>query len=154
MTGKLVLENLKHKPMRSLLSFLLIGVPVTLILTLVGLSHGMLADSERRTRGSGADIIVRGSSAKAAFSGSPATLNEKFLDYFPKQPHVIAVMGVVTHAVELPLVVNGVDLERFEKMSGGLRYLAGKGFDGPYDVILDQYYARQKKSASAAPSRF
>ncbi len=33
----MVLENLKHKPMRSLLSFLLIGVPVTLILTLVGL---------------------------------------------------------------------------------------------------------------------
>ena len=31
MTGKLVLENMKHKPMRSLLSILLIGVPVTLI---------------------------------------------------------------------------------------------------------------------------
>jgi len=27
-TGKLVLENLKHRPMRSLLSILLIGVPV------------------------------------------------------------------------------------------------------------------------------
>ena len=40
MTAKLVLENLKHKPMRSLLSVLLIGVPVTLILSLVGLSHG------------------------------------------------------------------------------------------------------------------
>ena len=53
MIAKIVLENLKHKPMRSLLSFLLIGVPVTLILTLVGLSHGMLADSERRARGTG-----------------------------------------------------------------------------------------------------
>ena len=51
MTAKLVLENLKHKPMRSLLSILLIGVPVTLILSLVGLSHGMLEDSQRRTRG-------------------------------------------------------------------------------------------------------
>ena len=38
MTAKLVVENLKNKPMRSLLSFLLIGVPVTLILTLVGLT--------------------------------------------------------------------------------------------------------------------
>ena len=37
-TDKLVLENLKHRPMRSLLSILLIGVPVTLILCLVGLS--------------------------------------------------------------------------------------------------------------------
>ena len=58
-TGKLVLENLKHRPMRSLLSILLIGVPVTLILCLVGLSHGMLEDSQRRARGIGADIMVR-----------------------------------------------------------------------------------------------
>lgn len=145
MTGKLVLENLKHKPMRSLLSFLLIGVPVTLILTLVGLSHGMLADAERRARGSGADIMVRGPSANAILSGGPATLSEKLLDYFAKQPHVKSVMGVVTHAVELPLVVNGVDIEQFDKMSGGIHYLSGGGFQGEYDVILDQYYAKQKK---------
>ena len=44
MTGKLVLENLKHRPMRSLLSILLIGVPVTLILTLVGMTQGILDD--------------------------------------------------------------------------------------------------------------
>ena len=48
MTGKLVLENLKHRPMRSLLSILLIGVPVTLILCLVGISHGFIEDSQKR----------------------------------------------------------------------------------------------------------
>ena len=47
-TGKLVFENLKHRPMRSLLSILLIGVPVTLILCLVGLSYGMIEDSQNR----------------------------------------------------------------------------------------------------------
>jgi putative ABC transport system permease protein len=144
-TGKIVLENLKHKPMRSLLSFLLIGVPVTLILTLVGLSHGMLADSERRTRGSGADILVRGSNARSVLSSGSATLPDKFLDYFAKQPHVKSVMGVVTHAIELPLVVNGVDLGQFNQMSGGFQYLSGGGFQGPNDVILDRYYADQKK---------
>jgi putative ABC transport system permease protein len=55
------------------------------------------------------------------------------------------VMGVVTHAVELPLVVNGVDLQQFDKVSGGLHFLAGGGFQGPDDIILDQYYAKQKK---------
>jgi putative ABC transport system permease protein len=144
-TAKLVLENLKHKPMRSLLSFLLIGIPVTLILTLVGLSHGMLADSERRARGTGADIMVRGADAKAILSGGTATLSETFLDLLAKQPHVQAVMGVVTHAVELPLVVNGVDIDQFDRLSGGLHFLAGGRFQGPEDVILDQYYAKQKK---------
>ena len=151
MTAKIVLENLKHKPMRSLLSFLLIGVPVTLILTLVGLSHGMLADSERRTRGTGADIMVRGSNARSVLSSGSATLPEKFLEYFAKQPHVKSVMGVVVHPIELPLSVNGVDLEQFNKMSGGLQYLEGGGFQGPNDVIIDRYYADQKKKRAGDP---
>jgi putative ABC transport system permease protein len=144
-TAKLVRENLKHKPMRSLLSILLIGVPVTLILTLVGLGRGMVADSERRARGSGADIMVRGTNSKAILSQSMATLPEKFLTFFAQQPHVKVVMGVVTHAIELPLVVNGVDLDRFNEMSGGLRYLSGGGFRERYDVIVDRYYADQNK---------
>lgn len=145
MTAKLVVENLKHKPMRSLLSFLLIGVPVTLILTLVGLSHGMLADAERRARGSGADIMVRGKDATAILSSGPPTLSEKFLDLLAKQPHVTAVMGVLTHAIELPLVVNGIDLDQFSKLTGGIQWVAGGGFQGPDDIIVDRYYAKQKK---------
>ena len=145
MIAKIVLENLKHKPMRSLLSFLLIGVPVTLILTLVGLSHGMLADAERRARGTGADIMVRGPNASAVLSSGGATLPEKFLDYFAGQPHVKTVMGVVTHPVELPLVINGIDLDEFTRMSGGFQYLSGGPFQTPDDVIVDRYYADQKK---------
>jgi putative ABC transport system permease protein len=145
-TGKLVFENLKHKPMRSLLSILLIAVPVTLILTLVGLSRGMIADSERRTRGSGADIMVRGKTSKALLTQSAATMPEKeFLEFFEKQPHVQAVMGVVTQSIELPLIVNGVDLERFKQMSGDLGFIAGGGFEGPNDMIIDRFYAEQKK---------
>ena len=145
MTGKLVLENLKHRPMRSLLSILLIGVPVTLILCLVGLSHGMIADSQQRARGSGADIMVRGSNAKAMLTQSSATLPEEFVAYFEKQPHVVLAMGLVSHAIELPLFVNGVDLDRFAKMSGGFKYLEGGPFQGPNDVIIDRFYAEQRK---------
>ena len=145
MTGKLVLENLKHKPMRSLLSILLIAVPVTLILTLVGLSRGMIADSERRTRGSGADIMVRGKTSKTLLTQSVATLPEEFLAFFAKQPHVKSVMGVVSHAIELPLIVNGVDLDLFSEMRGGLTYLSGGPFREPNDMIIDRYYAEQKK---------
>jgi putative ABC transport system permease protein len=144
-TGKIVLENLKHKPVRSLLSILLIGVPVTLILCLVGLSHGMIEDSQRRARGSGADIVVRGSDASVVTSQSTAALPEKFLDYFAKQPHVVLAMGVVSHAVEMPLFVNGVDLDRVNRMSGGLHYLQGGPFRYPNDIILDRYYAEQRK---------
>ena len=56
----LVATNLAHRPTRTVLSILLIGVPVTLMLTLVGLSRGLCGGHTTiRTRGIGADIIVR-----------------------------------------------------------------------------------------------
>jgi hypothetical protein len=54
--NKLVLANLGHRPARTLLSVLAIAVEVTMILTLVGVSHGTLGQSVRRARGAGADI--------------------------------------------------------------------------------------------------
>ncbi len=52
-------ENVRFRPVRTLLSILLIAVPVTLILMLIGLSHGVLEDNAHRTEGIGADIAVR-----------------------------------------------------------------------------------------------
>jgi len=142
-TAKLVLENLKHKPMRSLLSILLIGVPVTLILCLVGLSHGMLEDSARRTRGIGADIIVRPpGTSLLTLSGAPMTAS--LVDYFRKLPHVTLAMGVVNHPIQTTLVATGIDLRDFDKMSGGFTYIEGGPFHGSNEVILDRYYAAQQ----------
>lgn len=146
MTGKLVTENLKHRPMRSLLSNLVMGVQVTLILTLVGLSQGMIDDSTRRAQGVGADIIVRPpGSALIGMSGAP--LNEKLVDgFFARQPHVKLAVGVENQQVEsVFLGLTGVDLNKFAEMSGGLMYLAGGGFQGPEDVVVDDYYASQHR---------
>jgi len=143
-TVKLVLENLKHKPIRSLLSVFLIAVPVTLILCLVGLSHGMLEESARRMRGVGADIIVRPPGTSAlTLSGSP--IPEKMLDLLRKQPHVALAVGMIVHPITSVTFVTGIDLHSFNQISGGFKYLEGGAFQGPDDVIIDQYYARQEK---------
>ena len=145
MTGKLVLENLKHKPMRSLLSILLIGVPVTLILCLVGLSHGFLEDSQRRTRGIGADVIVRPpGSTLLTLSGG---ISDKIVDWLGKQPHVKLAVGAVNQPVQgITLGATGIDLKQFDRMSGGFTYLHGGPFQGPADVIIDQFYADQQRA--------
>jgi hypothetical protein len=57
--NKLVFENLRQRPVRTCLSVLAIGVEVTMILTLVGISYGTLDETARRARGVGADILVR-----------------------------------------------------------------------------------------------
>jgi putative ABC transport system permease protein len=142
-TGKLVIENLKHRPMRSLLSILLIGVPVTLILCLVGLSHGMLEDSQRRTRGIGADIIVRPpGTSLLTLSGAP--LPQNLAKHFETLPHVRMAVGVVNHPIQTPLAATGINLDQFNRMSGGFTFLEGGPFDGPDEVIVDQFYAAQK----------
>jgi len=139
-TGKLVLENLKHKPMRSLLSILLIGVPVTLILCLVGLSHGFLEDSQRRTRGIGADVIVRPpGSTLLTLSGG---ISDKIVDWLGQQPHVKMAVGAVNQPVQgITLGATGINLKQFDQMSGDFTYLYGGPFQSPNDVIIDQFYA-------------
>ncbi|MBM3775044.1 MAG: ABC transporter permease [Acidobacteria bacterium] len=143
MTARLVMENLRHRPLRTGLSVFLIGVPVTLILTLAGLSRGMLEDSARRSRGVGADIIVR-PPGTSAFNLSGAPLPEGIVRRLAEEPHVVQATGVLVHFLPPFTSVNGVDWEAINLMSGGFRFLEGGPFQGPYDVIVDQFYARER----------
>lgn len=146
MTTKLVLENLKNKPMRSVLSFLLIGVPVTLILTLVGLSNGMLRDSKDRASGVGADIIVRASSTGIAINYGADALPEKYVNYFRTEvPHVKLAMGVINHSIEFPLYITGINQADFDAMSGGFTFIEGHELRNPDDILVEGSYAREKK---------
>jgi len=145
-TGKLVLENLKHRPMRSLLSILLIGVPVTLILCLVGLSHGFIEDSQRRQRGVGADIMIRPKSS-SILSLNAAPIPQQMVEYVARQPHVKLATGVFSVAAEnIILGATGIDYAEFARMSGGFKFRSGGPFQRPDDVIIDDYYAGQTKA--------
>jgi putative ABC transport system permease protein len=144
-TGKLVLENLKHRPLRTMLSTLLIGVSVTLILTLVGLSFGLSEESQNRQSGVGADIVIRGSTAASVISFSPASIPEAAIGVIEQQPHVKMATGIIIHSIDFPLVATGVDLTKFNAMSGGFTYLAGHGLQKPGDILIDKSVAQQKE---------
>jgi putative ABC transport system permease protein len=142
-TGRLVLENLKHRPMRTLLSVMLMGVPVTLILALVGLTQGLLQDSQRRQQNTGADIIIRGSTASGVVNFSGASIPEKVVNKIEEQPHVQLAVGVINHSIDPPLVITGVDLPKFDRMSGGFVYKSGGPFKDADDILIDEAYASQ-----------
>ncbi len=129
--------------MRSLLSILLIAVPVTLILTLVGMTQGMLGDARDRYRGSGADIVVRGSTAASISTFSSAGLDERYVPKVADQPHVAAATGVYAHNLDLPIILQGIDFAEFTKMSGAFQFVAGGPLRQPDDMIVDADYARQ-----------
>jgi putative ABC transport system permease protein len=144
--GKIVLENLKNRPMRSLLSILLIGVPVTLILTLVGLTQGMLTEAQNRQRGVGADVVIRGSTMQAVTSASGTTIPEPMVDKVQQQPHVKLAMGVINDRVELILALTGLDMAKFNRMTGGFKYDQGGPLEGPDDILVDRLYAQEHHS--------
>jgi putative ABC transport system permease protein len=143
LVNKLVIENLKHRPIRTFLTIAAIGLQVTMILTLVGLSEGTIEDSARRTRGIGADILIR-PPATSAIGLSTAPIPEKLLAKVQQQPHVALVTGTVEHG-NLFDRITGIDFNSFEKMAGSLKYLEGHSPDGPNQIVVDEYYARQHK---------
>jgi putative ABC transport system permease protein len=128
---------------RTLLSILLIAVPVTLILTLIGLSRGFLEDSKKRAEGVGADIILRPpGSSLMSFSGSP--IPDKLLGVLEKQPHVTEATGTVVLPIGGFDSMTGIDLTAFDRMSGGFIFEQGHAFEAPNDIIIDTYYAQQR----------
>ena len=142
MINKLVLENLKHRWIRTVLSAIVIGVQVTTILTLVGLSQGMLEDSARRARGVGAEVWLRPESA-GAFTMSSAQIDHKFVGFVAKQPHVKMALGVVIVQVVGLTTMAGVDYNKFVELSGDIKFAAGGPPQQPDDLIVDEFYERQ-----------
>src|ERR1700684_1585715 len=144
MMNRMIVGNLVHRPVRSLISVVAVALEVTLILLIVGLSLGMLQDSRTRTAGIGADVLVRppGSSFIGAFSGAPMPI--KVGEILAKLPHVKGVAPVITQVASTGTleIIAGIDLDSYESMSAGFRYLAGGPFQGPYDVLVDDLFAR------------
>ncbi len=150
MTNRLVIENLRFRIVRTVLSIVAIAIEVTMILTIVGLSEGMLADAQRRASGIGADIVVRppGTSVIAL---SSAPMPQKMVQFIESQPHVTMAVGSMNHPIGGITVATGIDLEKFRQMSGGFHYLHGGPPREPNEIIVDRYYARQNNLKAGSP---
>src|SRR6266576_1142243 len=146
MMNRMIVGNLVHRPIRSLISIVAVALEVTLILLIVGLSLGILNDTRQRQAGIGADVIVMppGSSYIVGLTGAPMSI--KVGGILAKLPHVEAVAPVVTQistAGSLE-VIAGIDLPSYESLSNGFHYLKGGPFQGPDDVMVDDLFAQAK----------
>lgn len=146
MMNRMIVGNLVHRPIRSLISIVAIALEVTLILLIVGLLTGLLNDSRERTAGIGADVIVLppGSSFINGLTGAPMPI--KIGSVLARLPHAVSVAPVVTQVATSGTleIIAGIDLPSYESMSRGFHYLAGGPFQGAYDVLVDDLYAQSK----------
>ena len=116
-----------------------------MVLTLVGLSRGTLQEMANRSRGVGADIIVRPPGSVAiSFSGN---MSEGILNFVRKEiPHVAMATGTLVEPLGAFDSMTGINLQEFSALSGGFKYLSGGPFAGPDDMLIDEVYARTHKT--------
>ncbi|PYV86812.1 MAG: ABC transporter permease [Acidobacteria bacterium] len=142
-----MLANIFHRPMRSLATILAVGLEVALILTIVGLTQGIVMDSAKRIEGIGADIILRppGASFLMATSAAPMPIKISEALYAVKGVrYVTPVLTELNSQGGLDLIY-GIDLPSFNEVSSGFIFRSGSEFQDPMDVIIDDIYAHSRK---------
>ncbi len=114
-----------------------------MVLTLVGISNGLLRENQRQRNGVGADIWVR-PPGSSVISMSNAAMPEKMVEFFGAQPHVALATGSVSQGIGGLDSVQGIDVEKFTALSGSFCCIAGDVFKHPDDIIVDRRWAEQK----------
>jgi putative ABC transport system permease protein len=143
----MIVQNVMHRPMRTLITVIAVAVEVTLVIIVVGLTSGLLLESAKRTEGVGADVMVQPPSASIfmAFSGAPMpiAIGQKLaqLDYV----QAVAPVLVQFNSVNGLDLVYGLDEDSFRAVSGGFVFHEGHDLEGPDDILVDDVYAKSKK---------
>ncbi len=141
--NKLVLGNLLHRPVRTLVTMLAVAVEVVMILSIVAILIGQVANSRMQTSGIGADLIVQppNSSFLSAIGGAPVPA--KIATVLGKLPHVAVAAPVITDLSTVGTVETfwGIDYASYNALKP-FRFVEGTPFKGPNDVIVDNVFAR------------
>src|ERR1700683_4120586 len=114
-----------------------------MILTHVGVSYGTLDATARRARGVGADIMIR-PKGSSLLQLSTAPISDLLIGVVAQQPHVALATGTAIQPLSGFDSITGLDLDAFSKMSGGFNYLQGGTFKNVQDLLVDDFYAREK----------
>jgi putative ABC transport system permease protein len=148
MMNKMVVANLVQRPIRSLISVSAVALEVILILLIVSFFYGQLNGSKASQVGVGADVMVQppGSSALVGVTGAPVPI--KVGDKLRQLPHVMVAAPVIWELTTKPTleIIYGIDAASYNSIPPPFRFLSGSGFQGPYDVIVDDYFAGSKRS--------
>jgi putative ABC transport system permease protein len=156
LSNSIVFSSIFYRPTRTLATILAIGLEVTLILIILGLTNGMIGESARRMEGTGADIILQPPGSSYFLATSTAAMPIKIAEVLRSIEGVRYVSPVLLQlntqgGLDL---IYGIDLETFSQVTGGFVFLSGSAFQGPQDVIIDDIYAETKKVKVGDPVKF
>ena len=153
MNTQIILAGLRARPVRTGVGILAVMLEVVLILLLVGMANGSLADTANRVAGVGGEIIVKNADSSFLLGASPATLPFKIGEEISKIDGVKAVAPVVAQMEQSGglTMIWGIEPESFGTMSGGFTLIDGDMFSGPDEAVVDDRIAADRKLSIGGP---
>jgi len=119
---------------------------VFLVLLIVGLTSGALADWRTRAEGIGADIIVQPPNSSIFFAFSSAVMPDSLVKQIESLPGIDEVAPVLVVVDQHNFgVVYGIDYGRFAGLSNGFTFLSGGPFHEGDQTIVDDLAAQTRK---------
>lgn len=137
--------NLAARPLRCFLSSLAIAIQVVLVLMIVGLTSGVIAEWGKRVEGVGADILVQPPNASIFFAFSSAVMQESLGNQIEKLPGVdeVAPTLILTDPKSL-MLIYGIEYQRFNALSQGFIFRAGRPFEASDEAVADDIVAQTR----------
>jgi putative ABC transport system permease protein len=147
----LVLSNIAHRPARTIVSIVGVGVGVLLILFTTGLANGILRERGRREAGINAEIIVRASGTFGLGGSQMLMLDVGLADGIKRIAGVRAAVPIGQNAVASDAgfgqrLIEGVPFEEYAALTN-LRIVEGRGLAQTGDeAIIDLAWQEQRRA--------
>jgi putative ABC transport system permease protein len=137
--------NIAARRMRSWLSIIAIAIQVILVLMIVGLTSGVISEWGKRVEGVGADILVQPPNAPIFFAFTSAVMQESLGDKLESLPGVdVVAPTLILNEPKNLIMIYGIDYKRFNALSRGFLYRAGRPFRAPDEALADDIIAQSK----------
>ena len=148
--NSLVFSNMFHRPARTAVSIIGIGIGILLIVFTVGLANGSLRERAQREANVGAEIMLR-ASGSLGLSGSEALrLPVGLADDVKKIDGVATAVPIAQNSISVSdsstgsRLVDGISFDEYASVSGVQIAKGRKPVDGADEVIADVAWVQQK----------
>jgi putative ABC transport system permease protein len=147
----LVLSNIAHRPARTVVSVLGIGIGVLLIVFTTGLAHGVLRERGRREANLNAEIRVSASGTIGLTGSQPFALPVERAREIAKLPGVRAALPIGQKLLPTESgfgnrLVDGINFEEYAAVTG-LTIKEGRKLSGSgYEAIVDSVWQTERRT--------
>lgn len=147
----LVFSNMMHRPARTIVSILGIGIGILLIVFTYGMANGGLRKQAERDSNVGAELFIRASGSIGPGGAEAFQLPASMVSEIEKIDGVDFAISVGQNSADSKsgimgrMLIDGINFDEYARMSG-IRVVDGRPFnDSADEIIVDSAYKQSNK---------